>query len=919
MSQNNYMEGKRSSFWELTQENAVIIPIIQRDYAQGRENDDVRQIRSKFVKQLLISLAEGKTSELDFVYGSLEAPDTIASPGAMDKDFTPLDGQQRLTTLFLLHWFLALWNDNDFKLFKEHIHGRFGYKTRSSSMDFCEKLTEECTPATILELVFAGEPDPVSRALKDSGWFHDAWMNDPTIKGMLVMLDTISQEFRKYKGQAHQFFLKLIGMKEDGSMTTPLITFNLLYLNQGEVRISDGLYIKMNSRGKPLTDFETFKARFETFLRKETSVGSKEFSNHIDHEWADAFWSIRNDVKPRLDNVGGRFARENTDAMMMNLIKVTIASEYASLMDETMPVLDILFETKAAKDRKEDLHLTYFRYSEELGVLNEIAGNSKLDPKEKEILKKRNDRIGQAVFDSFQFICDLVGECQKCFKVDERYLNWQECIDKVLFDAVDGENDSQYKNLTYGDRLLFYAYSQYCIRFKDKLVKNTSGENHALDRWMRFIRNINESVEINRPDEMRKLFCAVDDILTKMKCGGSDDISVFLCSLTASPDWAPVPDTQVREEIMKARLSKDCPDWEKAIDLADNTKEWPGRSGYLLYFSGVTAYDLMNINQITDPERQACLDLFIRYRDHMAALLNSIEKKPGFSIPVSDGGALVERALLSKGNYMRKESGGTYSMMDTSLSGRTYSIRQLLQYNGISGFSSEEKPVEDSSVYKEGVDCLKKVFDDPGFKVDKETIEGKDFFFVPADSLKEIIDNSISSLPDYDWRKPMLSDPRLWGRDLSENRFFWLDDNGRGRIPHKTGGKSSRYESVSLKLFLDIKDLFDKHNIIPGKTRVDFHFWYHRNADPDGLRITSVLDGRKYNLCIHFNHDTKKWDFKCKIVDERGYEQDASPEFVTNISKHLGYNLPMALESRKKAMWKALILHARIRNSQNAI
>ena len=36
----------------------------------------------------------------------------------------------------------------------------------------------------------------------------------------------------------------------------------------------------MNSRGKPLSDFETFKARFESFMAKHTNV-DKEFAKKL--------------------------------------------------------------------------------------------------------------------------------------------------------------------------------------------------------------------------------------------------------------------------------------------------------------------------------------------------------------------------------------------------------------------------------------------------------------------------------------------------------------------------------------------------------------------------------------------------------------------------------------------------------------
>ena len=71
---NNNVVGENSTFWTLTTDRAIVIPIIQRDYAQGRETDDVRQIRDKFVKKLLEKLQKNTRILLDFVYGTLEKP-----------------------------------------------------------------------------------------------------------------------------------------------------------------------------------------------------------------------------------------------------------------------------------------------------------------------------------------------------------------------------------------------------------------------------------------------------------------------------------------------------------------------------------------------------------------------------------------------------------------------------------------------------------------------------------------------------------------------------------------------------------------------------------------------------------------------------------------------------------------------------
>ena len=74
--------------------NGIEIPLIQRDYAQGRDMPKVNYIRTRFVGALREALINDEPITLDFVYGEIDNNRTLI----------PLDGQQRLTTLFLLHW-----------------------------------------------------------------------------------------------------------------------------------------------------------------------------------------------------------------------------------------------------------------------------------------------------------------------------------------------------------------------------------------------------------------------------------------------------------------------------------------------------------------------------------------------------------------------------------------------------------------------------------------------------------------------------------------------------------------------------------------------------------------------------------------------------------------------------------------------
>jgi uncharacterized protein with ParB-like and HNH nuclease domain len=89
-----------TNFWEVISEYWIEIPIIQRDYAQGRRTPKVDEIRNKIIDDMFAALEKSRTLEFDFVYGNIETRSN-------KEIFVPLDGQQRLTTMFLLHWYLV--------------------------------------------------------------------------------------------------------------------------------------------------------------------------------------------------------------------------------------------------------------------------------------------------------------------------------------------------------------------------------------------------------------------------------------------------------------------------------------------------------------------------------------------------------------------------------------------------------------------------------------------------------------------------------------------------------------------------------------------------------------------------------------------------------------------------------------------
>lgn len=243
----------------------ITIPIIQRDYAQGRWDPGVNRVRSCFLDSLYTAVTE-KPITLDFIYGNID------DKGIM----TPLDGQQRLTTLFLLHWYAARKQNipvEDMEFLK-----RFSYETRYSARYFCLELIEY-TPT------FA---DVLSKEIINQAWFPLGWKKDSTISSMLVMLDAIDAKF----SDVPDLWDKL----KDNA-----ITFYFLPIK--DMGLTDDLYIKMNSRGKPLTMFEHFKAELEREIRSLNEGIANRVIAKIDREWTDLLWNYRDSGNRLADDV----------------------------------------------------------------------------------------------------------------------------------------------------------------------------------------------------------------------------------------------------------------------------------------------------------------------------------------------------------------------------------------------------------------------------------------------------------------------------------------------------------------------------------------------------------------------------------------------------------------------------------------
>jgi hypothetical protein len=564
--------GQRISFRTLFNIHSIVeIPIIQRDYAQGRPSE--LEVRTQFLSALSGALSKPRNDpslplDLDFIYGGVG--------DAQGATFYPLDGQQRLTTLFLLHWYLA-WKEgmqDDFLNFiRLEDESRFRYSVRPSSSDFFDALLGWVTNADDLS------ESSVARVIEDQSWFFRSWRLDPTIQSALNMIDAIAKEFRNVT----HGYSRLVDVQN------PCVTFQMLDLDN--FGLSDDLYIKMNARGKPLTSFETLKARLEQEIAfvcpgeskdlNKTTVSLKEyFSQKIDTSWSDLFWKYR-DQKTQL-----------FDDRLMHLIRA------------------VALITRAP-DAKDFERVAY--------VLRFGTGISFLKLQELGCIDRPMITTLIGLLDAWSAADGL-----KTFLKDKKYYDEARVFNDVI-------NDSS--RLTYEHLILFQAYCLFLIKHVGAIDAN------ALSDWMRVVRNLVLNTPFDSLAELKRGFRGILDLLPS---SGNivDQLSAGFIRVSGFNVQ------QIQEERVKAYLLRRSPEWHDPVYESENHPYFKGQIEFLLKFSGVLDYWIDNKNVDWDSTDDKM------YRDkyqEYVLKINMVFKDTGLrALPLYRW----ERALLSFGNYL---------------------------------------------------------------------------------------------------------------------------------------------------------------------------------------------------------------------------------------------------------------------------
>ncbi len=617
MSNEEKEEKTKTTFWNLLKRyNYVQIPIIQRDYAQGRNTEAVKAIRYNFIEKIKDKLEKGDPLDLNFIYGSISEKNG-------EKYFEPIDGQQRLTTLFLLHWYI-LKAAGKLTEKNKNILKRFTYLIRTSSTQFCRNLIEK--ELKIRDNKNFTQIDKLSDEIKNNPWFSSSWINDPTIYSMLNMINTISEKFRNSVNIQQIVDLLLTEDEEK----CPLF-FYLLSLK--DYKLDDSIYIKLNARGIALTEFENFKARLSKFLDDKNIPNSDSYIEELDNKWSFLFWNYR-DKESRL-----------FDAKIMNLFMVFVLNDYTVASKLTD-------KNDTRKDLLEKLNYT------QLDFVNKF---DKLCTEE----HNRDFKVEDSIINLFQFF-NIINENDsfKSIEPSNIYINEKDLLEAII-NGSDLEGD---KKTSYTTKIKFYAYC--------KFILSNKGKTGDLVNWLRIIRTLSEETGYQGSDDFARALKWVNEMSP-----ASNDILSKLASYkykTERPSGFD-PDC-VNEEIIKAKLIlKPSNQWCTIIHEAENNPYFHGQIGFLFEFSRILAeFEDDKIDTWTEKEETQFYEEFCKYKNYMETFFNRFKDNQNNSYIglCSDYAVSFRRALLSIGDYHLMK-GDNWSLLNND--GRDISWKRLLR------------------------------------------------------------------------------------------------------------------------------------------------------------------------------------------------------------------------------------------------
>lgn len=747
-----------TTLWALVNDaqKEVRIPALQRDYAHGRTGTGASAeraaiVRERFLKSIDHALAAGSQPlSLDFLFG----PDN-------GKVFEPIDGQQRLTTLFLYHWYLIPEG-----IAREPL-GRFRYETRASSREFVRLLADTAAD-TVRATVDQGS---LSGGITDLSGFALRWRDDPTVSGMLVVLDAIHEKWKGCQAAERTAAWERLTSSED-----PAVYFFMPDHNGGGTRQSAyELYIRMNDRGKQLTPFEQFKAWLEEYVDRRVESGTikpqvgnwaatgadgttqKNWTELLDTEWTDLFWQHMDEENDLVDEEFMRF------------FILFASTEYA---------------------RSDD---NYGDVKQRRAVLDELLREEILQTSLFEEKRCFTDRSLQLAFSTLQALSGggnsrLSEQMRRC-----GIGPWPDGVKehRTLLDTViTGE-------ITLLDRLRFFAFAMVIAPRYTKIRERDETVAQEIVRAVRVIDNVARNTpELNR-DEFLRLVPVLARLVEQLVPDQADarDLGVYSSLTRLSDDdisrIAGNPGRiaeQIREERRKARLIEGETAWEETLIAAEAGPFLRGRVDFLLgYVFGAEEDD--------DPRSKAQRDRFGRY----AQIVNGLFRANGrtaFNTNLGDARGnpdafLLRRALLTLGyfNYQLRTRSGGLTPRWSFCGDRENAERERDQWYK-HGLAGSDDSAHGESLMRTLVAEVDSHLN--GMEISKDTV---------TKALRQIVDGSLKDHPaPEDWRWWYIAYPELIAY-AEVRQTWWSSDDRRAHVLKTSQHKGRHVELVSYALY----------------------------------------------------------------------------------------------------------------------
>ena len=258
-------------------DNKIIIPDLQRDYCWGDDHKNGRNLAKDFVSNIIDKgfKNDQRKLTLGLLYGYQEIEGCIQL----------CDGQQRITTIFLLLGMLNRKCDNafydllisDFELNEDDKEPHLQYAIREDTLYFLSDL--------VCEFFLKKEINSVDDICKQSWYFND-YKYDPSVQSMIRALKSIDSLLSERSEINFIELTKYIsGCCVEDSCGHP--TF--IYYDMESRKNGEETFVIINTTGEPLSASENFKPRFIT----TQPIEKQDYWSKQWEEWEKWFWQNR--------------------------------------------------------------------------------------------------------------------------------------------------------------------------------------------------------------------------------------------------------------------------------------------------------------------------------------------------------------------------------------------------------------------------------------------------------------------------------------------------------------------------------------------------------------------------------------------------------------------------------------------------